>query len=692
MKNFLHPLLLLLALWPLAGARAQNCQPDSPIRLTAAELQAARVQSLLRSTRQTYSDAELNEVRTRISGCNDQLASRLKDLENQMSKWSGDYQDVLGFKDVAGIQKQIADLQKALEESEKELGQNLSLIKKYGLYAVLLEGIDVYAAKPGLIGQAEKAPQQQAIEDHNGAYIKRVTTVEEFAEVKDFITSYTSGTVKTDRELFSKVNYSARHFVYAAKLAVTMLDKKAAGQPAAAPVGATVINLLTESGWENRLRARGVIEEDITAIRAEVNRQRASIEAENRDADKRKDNALLLGNEKNRSIQRQIEDEIRKLRLRGRKLKEFTEKFPSVRYNENDLDRTARDLLQHIRNQITELQKQWDAEAEREIVVKETRHYIEGDPTESLAEEVVKLVRQIPKNLLTITRKEEKIEVENLQTTGYQAAEDVVFYREVAEIWAYPVPQQDGSFRIGVFTRFKITGRKEGDGGSGQPLVPDPMGCIFIKGGSFQMGSTDGDGDERPVHSVTLSDYYIGKYEVTQKQWRDIMGTNPSGFKDCDNCPVENVSWNDVQDFLKKLNAKYPGKNYRLPTEAEWEYAARGGNQSRGYTYVGSNNIDDVAWYSSNSDSKTHPVGVKRANELGLFDISGNVWEWCSDWYGDYPSGSQTNPKGPSTGSDRVRRSGSWNSDPRYCRAAYRSAHAPTIRSGNLGFRLARSF
>lgn len=199
---------------------------------------------------------------------------------------------------------------------------------------------------------------------------------------------------------------------------------------------------------------------------------------------------------------------------------------------------------------------------------------------------------------------------------------------------------------------------------------------VYVKGGTFQMGSNDGDSDEKPKHSVTLSDFYIGKYEVTQKQWREIMGNNPSNFKNCDNCPVEKVSWNDVQEFIKKLNQK-TGKNYRLPTEAEWEYAAKGGNQSKGTIYSGSNNIDEVAWYRENSGSKTHPAGQKKPNELGIYDMSGNVYEWCNDWYGNYSAGSQRNPQGSSSGARRVLRGGSWGSIAGNCRVSNRINSAP---------------
>ncbi|MBK9337317.1 MAG: formylglycine-generating enzyme family protein [Lewinellaceae bacterium] len=221
------------------------------------------------------------------------------------------------------------------------------------------------------------------------------------------------------------------------------------------------------------------------------------------------------------------------------------------------------------------------------------------------------------------------------------------------------------------------------------------MGCTSEQGSECES-------DEKPTRQVTVSDFYLGKYEVTQKQWREVMGSNPPDleFPGCDQCPVERVSWNDVQGFLKKLNTANPGKNYRLPTEAEWEYAARGGSLSGGYKYAGSNNLDEVAWTVSNSGRKTRPVGGKKANELGLHDMSGNVWEWCSDWWGNYPATAQTNPTGPSTGGNpaalrrggnRVLRGGSWINDAQRCRLAERNYDVSMERYPNLGFRLARS-
>lgn len=171
------------------------------------------------------------------------------------------------------------------------------------------------------------------------------------------------------------------------------------------------------------------------------------------------------------------------------------------------------------------------------------------------------------------------------------------------------------------------------------------------------------------------------------------MGSNPSSFKNCGDCPVESISWDDVQKFLKKINQKYPGQNYRLPTEAEWEYAACGGQQSKGYTYAGSNDVADVAWYDGNSDNKTHPVGGKKANELGIFDLSGNVWEWCQDIWHDNYQGAPTDGNAWTTGSNsafRVCRGGAWYNSSSNCRVANRLNVVPAVRLNYVGFRLAR--
>lgn len=232
---------------------------------------------------------------------------------------------------------------------------------------------------------------------------------------------------------------------------------------------------------------------------------------------------------------------------------------------------------------------------------------------------------------------------------------------------------------------------------------------VYVAGGKFKMGCTseqDDDcwEDEHPTHYVKLNNFYIGKYEITQKQWKQIMDTNPSRFNDCEDCPVDNVSWMDIQEFLRRLNAK-TCKTYRLPTEAEWEYAARGGAKTGKHHYCGSNDIEQAGWYWRNSGENkltgkwswnhieankncTHPVGQKHPNELGIYDMSGNVWEWCNDWKSTYSKHTATNPTGAENGSNKIMRGGAWDSNDRDCRTSSRYYVTPGDKNDSYGFRL----
>ena len=219
---------------------------------------------------------------------------------------------------------------------------------------------------------------------------------------------------------------------------------------------------------------------------------------------------------------------------------------------------------------------------------------------------------------------------------------------------------------------------------------------VFVKGGSFTMGATAEQGneakaDEKPAHNVTLSDYYIGETEVTQALWQAVMGDdNPSEYKG-PGMPVELISWEDCESFIDKLNT-LTGMKFRLPTEAEWEYAARGGNKSRGYKFAGSNDIGTVAWYEGNSDAKTHPVKQKAPNELGIYDMTGNVWEFVWDIYGEYDASIKKNPSGPEKGRNRVLRGGGFNDVGSLQRVSARWQLRQSGYCGNYaGFRLARN-
>ncbi len=254
-------------------------------------------------------------------------------------------------------------------------------------------------------------------------------------------------------------------------------------------------------------------------------------------------------------------------------------------------------------------------------------------------------------------------------------------------------PKQDTrEFVPGKLSAEQCSQRTDASGNEVFTIGDVEFTMLAVDGGTFMMGATselgsDSFGDEKPSHSVTLSPYYIGQTVVTQALWEAVMGSNPSYSKGS-NKPVESVSWDDCQEFLRKLSS-LTGQRFKLPTEAQWEYAARGGRKSCDYKYSGNNYPKDVAWYDENSGHATHNVATKQANELGVYDMSGNVWELCRDWYGAYSSSSQTDPTGPSSGSFRVYRGGSWDNSAGYVRVSSRFGNAPDFRSRSLGLRLA---
>lgn len=215
---------------------------------------------------------------------------------------------------------------------------------------------------------------------------------------------------------------------------------------------------------------------------------------------------------------------------------------------------------------------------------------------------------------------------------------------------------------------------------------------IAVDGGSFVMGSPENapgaERDEFPAHKVTVSSFYMAETEVTQELWTAVMGNNPSGYTDDAQLPVESVTWNDCQQFIAKLN-EITGGSFRLPTEAEWEYAARGGNRSKGYVYCGSDTLANVGWYKDNAEERPHKVKLLAPNELGLYDMSGNIWEWCSDWMGDYTAEDAVDPQGAAEGRARIVRGGSWLVDAAVCRPADRSSGAPRGGGCIVGLRLA---
>ena len=317
-------------------------------------------------------------------------------------------------------------------------------------------------------------------------------------------------------------------------------------------------------------------------------------------------------------------------------------------------------------------------------------------PVEAAAEAIVDKLAEVKNDAKTQYSRTTREAVQVLMTD--KKAEPADTDTRIVGVKLLSFASEGDMVRIKVALRVQISLREETPSERKETLT-DPIKAIefvLIKGGCFQMGDPFGYGqaDEKPVHAVCVDDYYIGKYEVTQGQWESVMGNNPSFYKNCgEKCPVEQVSWNDIQEFINKLNAK-TGKKYRLPTEAEWEYAARSGGKKEKYAGTSSDGeLGKYAWYSANSGGSSHPSGQKHPNGLGLYDMTGNVWEWCQDWYGEkyYSQSTRKNPLGPLSGTRRVLRGGAWLFEPAGIRSATRYGLTPASRSDLYGFRLSLS-
>ena len=337
------------------------------------------------------------------------------------------------------------------------------------------------------------------------------------------------------------------------------------------------------------------------------------------------------------------------------------------------------------------------------------------DRTDMTMQQTLKVGRELEAKLVVVGTMNKFMDEYSVDLRAIDVATGVTCATEGATFDKsnYRARMEDLAARLGK----KLAGNTSTGGGSGsvsggnaqrgQDFTETAFGInmrmIYVEGGTFTMGCTseqggECDNDESPNRQTTVSSYYIGMLEVTQSQWEKVMGTNIYQQRDRASAsntygvgpdyPMYYVSWEEVKEFCARLS-RQTGKTYRLPTEAEWEYAARGGSKKEGTKYSGGWSIDDVAWYTSNSNSSTHMCGTKRANALGLYDMSGNVWEWCEDWYGNqYLQYDNNNPKGAASGSSRVYRGGSWGYDAKFCRVSNRYGNTPSGRSDYLGFRV----
>ncbi len=692
----------LLAFGHQAISQPNTCLPTSPVSATY----PANLETLQNLFRNAAKSAEISpeayeELKKQINRCNNEMEVALSGISAQMSELSFKYQQILGYKDIEGIEKQLRELDASLKNSKTELEKNLGNVKHSGIFVVLLDNVNYYQGEQkDRIASACQAVTLRAVEDLVGVHIRRSSQERAFEAVRDVVQEIKNGEVRLEREYFNTPILN--QFLFVGKFGATPARQKPT-QAAGETPGALVLNLAKDPDFRSRLSAKGVSDADIRRVELEVMPFLPNLERDNKTANDRQDYILQNGTEQIGRIERDIEDARQRLKIRTAKVSEICHSM-GVPYSTGNYSGAVDAALQKIRDQMRALTLQWNQTAEKEVLYKDSRSAsMEGSLPQSLAAETLKLCAQMGEGYGKLDRILQLTEVENFELAKFENSRTATVFRAPQKLWAYSIPREKGAYYgVAVLAQFRVTG-VETDDGTGNPISPRTWAkkfdyepdMVFVEGGTFNMGCSaeqEGDcgSDEKPVHQVKLSGFYAGKHEVTQAQWQAVMGNNPSSFSGCAQCPVENVSWDDVQGYLRKLNEK-TGRKYRLLTEAEWEYAARGGAQSKSWKYAGGNGIGDVAWYDNNSGNKTHPVGQKAANELGLFDMSGNVWEWCSDWYGNYAAGAQDNPTGPSSGSYRVIRGGSWNFSARNCRVSIRSYVSPGLRYGSFGFRVASS-
>ncbi len=757
--------LFIAILFPIfLSAQWVNCVPDNPLTLKASSISEVSVTSKIRETQKFYDDNELFPIKNQLDKCNSKMEDELRTLQGSIAATGLKYQEILGLKDVAGIQRQIEDLKKSKLASIQTLEENLAKTRHSGLFLVLLPEINLLDNKNVFIRSAQTALAPYAITDLNGERIERLTEVKDYENVKDVITSFKGGDVTPVSDLITNADYKNKHFLYVTKINVSPAKKEAikTTTSSGASQNELVINLMTDPNFALTLQKYNVSETLIAEINQKISTNMSVIQNENADADRRQADILLQGEEEIRKIDYDISEYNQRLKTRQVKLKSTLETIPGANYNPADAEASVQSALNILKSQMAELKKQWNGIKEQELQFRETQVMIEGDPAEALAKETMRLYEQLQQNFTTIKRSMEFISVENFEVTDYKSSDEMILYRQVSQIWSYLVPQSNGSFRLMLLAKFQI---KEGGNPPAKEVANEPrnqppprsqrppvnkpapsdgyyknfdkdpkliyyqdslravnkrdslikglyfndnapvfksykenelkgLEMIALERGAFRMGSEEGNKDELPVHTEWIGDFYLGKYEVTVGQWRmycketgrempQFSGGNAFDWNN--DLPISGVSWHEATDFCKWLSEK-TGLPYRLPTEAEWEYAARGGNFAEEKRYSGGSDANQVGWYNENSMLMPHPVGIKKPNALGLYDMSGNVYEWCSDLYKPYEN---ANPESEET--KRIIRGGSFGKSVSFVRAANRASFDPSMKNPEIGFRVARS-
>jgi formylglycine-generating enzyme len=690
--------------------QAQYFEPQSPFVFLENNLYQTAVNDKLKADRTLYTQADIDALKLQITGNHNEVEKQVSDIKNMITGVFTGKQELLKLADIRKMQEQLAVMQLSRKQIEDQIAQDLVHITYQGLYLVLLEAVDPWASKEKLAGHAEKILAPSAIEDLNGVFISSLSTVENHNLLTDRIRARISGEMTVEKQGLLKTIRNRTQFLYLIKTSVAALKKPASAsqESTGTAAGHVLINLLDGGDTQEKLQAAGVPADDIESIESEVAASRETIRDFNAASSRRQQQIMRRGAANLVAVDAEIEQLENSLSNRGRLLKQAVEESTDVLFDEKNMEKSIDQAIRFFDGQLDRLKGRLKGIQEKELVARYNVNVtVEGRPEEDIAETGMDLYNQIKQTYSKAENFFRETEVAEHMLVSDKTGGGAVVYRNVEKIWLYPVAGDDDNFLLTIVARFKIIQAEQNTVVSKAEESKPAQDMVLVKGGKFKMGRAEPDdwmpkmGEcvdaERPIHAVVVDDFYIDAHEVTNAQycrflnekgnqieggavWLEIHSENSmirvqdgrfvpvGGFE---NHPVVMVTW-----FGANAYANWADK--RLPTEAEWEYAARGGVKSRGFLYGGSDEIDEVAWDHDNSGLKSHPVGTKQPNELGLYDMSGNAWEWCSDWFdeGYYGKSLGKNPTGPLDGKEKIIRGGGWNSV-RQINFKYRKYYSP---------------
>ncbi|MBC8553284.1 MAG: formylglycine-generating enzyme family protein, partial [Candidatus Brocadiales bacterium] len=689
-------LVLIMALSVLTSiVHADICQPNNSLTFDASELSVDQVAKKIFDHNLQHQKSDFETAIEIVNHCQNIVDDRISNIGFDISDKESAKSKMIRNRDIRGINEQIKQNQQNIIKIRGSMKKSLENIRYKGLFLAVIKYNSIFQSKQALLAIAESLITRDAIVELNGEFIEAISMAKNHELVKDEIKLVIQGQMDVDNVYLKKLIPGDRLFYYLSKVSVSPL-KQGKQDKARADYQSQYEHLVMSAsqGINTRtLQNFGLNENQIAEINSQIQTFTKTIKRENSRSRIKEKSAIEDASQKLNDINKTI------IRLQGqikKKRKEIKKSYREIGFQCNQIAENCIDrAIASINKDIKRLKQALITEKNKELKVNQSTVIPEGQPQKEIASMAISLVKQLQSSHEKVNKLLEQTVAVNYEIQSSESKQTLEINRQVDKYWVYldPVGQV---FKVMVVVKFKILQKsyreseiydRYQESSSGKTWT-DPitgMEFVWINPGRFSMGSPSNeenrDSDESQ-HTVKITQgFWLGKYEITQGEWKKVMGSNPSKFKNCGkNCPVEQISWEDVQEYIKKMNRQGNGK-FRLPTEAEWEYAARAGT-STPFSFGATIRPDQVN-YDGNYPygkaakgkyrKKTVRVGSLPANAWGLHEMHGNVWEWVEDWYGDYPTGTVTNPRGPASGSFRVPRGGSWSNNAGYCRSACRS-------------------